>query len=159
MDEFEVIQVVGFAPLGAGLALQVQGLAADHAAPAGGLGEDAHGQKAAVGGQPFIPGQHGEGLREQTVPRQDGLAFAKGYVAGGLAPPEIVIVHGREIIVDERIGVDVLEGNGAGNRRFSGSAQDLGREHAEHGADPFATGFQAVPHGLAHLWGLSLLER
>ena len=59
-------------------------------------------------------------LRQQRVARQHGDAFAEDLVVGRLAAAEIVVVHRRQIVVDERVGVDALDG--AGQRQGVGFA-------------------------------------
>ena len=56
------------------------------------------------------PGERlvGEGL--ERVSGEDGDGFAENDVAGGLAAAEIVVVERRQIVVDERIGVQHLDG-------------------------------------------------
>jgi hypothetical protein len=44
----------------------------------------------------------------QGVPRQDRGGLVEGLVAGGPAAPQVVVVHGRQVVVDQRIGVDQL---------------------------------------------------
>ena len=61
-------------------------------------------------------GQHLEGAGLQGVAGQDGDGFAEGLVAGGLAAAQIVVVQGGQIVVDERVGVEHLQGRAqAGN--------------------------------------------
>ena len=86
-------------------------------------------------------------LCQQRVARQHRDAFAKDLVVGRFAAAEIVIVHRRQIIVDERIGVDAL--NGAGKRHGVGFASTAGRSgrEAERGAHPLATGKERIAHG------------
>ena len=54
-------------------------------------------------------GQHFVGLRLQRVTRQNRNGFAKDLVAGGAAAAQVVVVERRQIIVDERVGVQHLE--------------------------------------------------
>ncbi len=53
-------------------------------------------------------GLEGEGL--ESVAGEDGGGFAEDDVAGGLAAAEVVVVEGGEIVVDEGISVDHLQG-------------------------------------------------
>ncbi len=53
-------------------------------------------------------GLEGEGL--EGVAGEDGDGFAEDYVAGGLAAAEVVVVEGGEVVVDEGVGVEHLEG-------------------------------------------------
>ena len=53
-------------------------------------------------------GLEGEGL--EGVAGEDGDGFAEDDVAGGLAAAEVVVVEGGEVVVDEGVGVEHLEG-------------------------------------------------
>ena len=50
-----------------------------------------------------------EGEGQQAVARQDRRRLVKGPVDGRPAAPEIVVVHRRQIVMDERVAVDALE--------------------------------------------------
>ena len=98
-------------------------------------------------------------LRQQRVARQHGDAFAEDFVVGRFAAAVIVVVHRRQIVVDERIGVDALDG--AGERHgvgFAAAASRRGREQ-NGGAHPFAAGEERVAHGLVDRGGLGLFGR
>ena len=86
-------------------------------------------------------------LRQQRVARQHGDAFAEHLVVGRLAAAEIVVVHRRQIVVDERVGVDALDG--AGQRQGVGFASAAGRRRreAKRGAHPLAAGKERITHG------------
>ena len=133
-------------------------MAAHHASPSGRFRQDADRLDPTVGGETFIADQDCEGFREQAVPREDGLAFAEGHVAGGFAAPQVVIVHGGQVIVDEGLGVDVFQGRGAGEGDLRRASERFGGQHAEHRTHALAPGFEAVAHGLAHPWGFSVLQ-
>ena len=72
----------------------------------------------------------------QLIAGQDSNAFAKNFVIGQFAPPIIVVVHGRQVVVDERVSVDALDGagqrHGLGLRAATGSGgcQAQGRAQA-----------------------------
>jgi hypothetical protein len=53
-------------------------------------------------------GLEGEGL--ERVAGEDGDGFAEDDVAGGLAAAEVVVVERGEVVVDERVGVEHLDG-------------------------------------------------
>ena len=53
-------------------------------------------------------GLEGEGL--EGVAGEDGDGFAEDDVAGGFAAAEVVVVEGGEVVVDEGVGVEHLEG-------------------------------------------------
>jgi hypothetical protein len=57
-----------------------------------------HGSRARLG-QPL------ERQSQQGVPGEDGDGLSEHLVIGGLSAPEVVIIHGRQIVVDERVAV------------------------------------------------------
>ena len=78
--------------------------------------------------------RRGRGLREnferdgeQRVAREDGDAFAEDLVRGRPAAAEVVVVHAREVVVDERVGVDALDGAGGGEWLLRPSRRRLRR--------------------------------
>ena len=61
-------------------------------------------------------GQHGLiGHIQQTIPGQNGHGFAVHPMIGGLSPAQRIVVHGRQIVVDQRIGVDHFQRTGEGH--------------------------------------------
>jgi hypothetical protein len=93
-------------------------------------------------------GLEGEGL--EGVAGEDGDGFAEDDVAGGLAAAEVVVVEGGEVVVDEGVGVDHLEGCaesiGSG-WEVAGACDHASGFHAEDGAEALATGEGGVAHG------------
>jgi hypothetical protein len=92
---------------------QILHLAADHAA-----GATAAGQLATTCGSDSCWISFGQNLKrqcQQAIAGQDGQRLAKFHMASWQAPTEVVIVHGRQVVVDERIGVNHL--HGAGGRK------------------------------------------
>ena len=57
-------------------------------------------------------GQHLEGAGLQRVAGQDGGGFVEGLVAARLAAAQVVVVHGRQVVVHQRIGVQHFDGGG-----------------------------------------------
>ncbi len=93
-------------------------------------------------------GLEGEGL--QGVAGEDGGGFAEEDVAGGLAAAKVVVVEGGEVVVDEGVGVEHLEGGTEVGDAFgivAGACDHAGGLHAEYGAETFAAGEGAVAHG------------
>ena len=89
-------------------------LAADHALHAGGPGHLGQRAEHARGLALLAVGDQAEGLGEQAVAGQDGDVLAERDVAGGQAAAQAVVVDGRQVVVDQRVGVDELEGGGEG---------------------------------------------
>jgi len=92
---------------------QIDHLAADHAGRPGSSGERCH-QLAA---HPRIAmrigiGQRPEGGRQETVAGEHRRRFVELLVAGGAAAAQVAVVHRRQIVVHERIGMDHLDCRG-----------------------------------------------
>ena len=51
-----------------------------------------------------------KGQRMERIARQNGRGFIKGAMHSGFAMPHIIIVHARQIIVDERVNVNAFDG-------------------------------------------------
>jgi len=58
-------------------------------------------------------GQNLKGERLQGIPREDGRCLTKGAVAARFATSQVIIVHGRQVIMYQRIGVNQLNGTGS----------------------------------------------
>ncbi len=130
------------------LALDVEHLAADHAVDgADGVGDEAddlHG----CGGRRVEAGEDFEGAGLQRIAGEDGDGFAESHVAGWLAAAQVVVVERGQVVVDERVGVQHLDGraealDAAGKRACDGD----GGLHGEHGAQALAAGKDRVAHG------------
>ena len=91
-------------------AFQIHDLAPDHAidGPYGG----SHQLKGAhrPGRADLEPCQHFKGERQQRIPRQDGSRLAELDVARRHPAAQVIIVHGRQVVMDQRVGVDHLHG-------------------------------------------------
>src|SRR5690606_27231972 len=99
-------------------AQQVDHLAAGHAARARGHGQ-AGGQLAADGrilvGVLVQDDVEGGGL--QGVAGEDGGGLVIGPVHGGTAPAHVVVVHAGQVVVDQAVGVNALQGAGRAEHR------------------------------------------
>ncbi len=97
-------------------------------------------------------GVEGESL--EGVAGEDGDGVAEDLVAGGLAAAEIVIVEGGKIVVNERVGMEHLDGGaeinggqfGRDGRRAVLAGEAPGFE-TKDGAETLAAGEDAVAHG------------
>ena len=75
----------------------------------GGVGnqaDDLHGCR----GRRIQSGEDFVGARLQGVPGQNRDGLAKRHVAGGLAAAQVVVVQRGKIVVDQRVGVQHLDG-------------------------------------------------
>jgi hypothetical protein len=85
-------------------------------------------------------GQHGEGLGEQSIPSQDSHPLAEDDVGCRFAAAKIVVIHAREVVMDERVGVDHLNGASGGQGLVRGAAAGFGCGAAKNRAQALATG-------------------
>ncbi len=97
----------------------------------------------AVAGREYFKG-HGQ----QGVPCQDGRSLVKSDMTGRLSPPEIIVVHGGQIVMDQRVGMNHFQGTGGGKGLFRGTADSLGTGQAKDGPESFSSGHQRIGHGL-----------
>ena len=96
-------------------------------------------------------GQGLEGGSQQAVTGQDRGGLSVDHVVGGTAPAQLVVVHGGQIVVNERIGVDHLHraGKGQGGLRIA-PAHAAALQH-QHRPDTFAARHQRVLHRLPQI--------
>lgn len=127
-------------------------LAADEAAAACGVGEFADQRVGQSGLRGVALGEQGKGVREQRIAGEERGRFVELFVRGGTAAAEVVVVHARQVVVDERVGVEALNRDGSGERicRLVGDRRYrlkelVGREH-EHGTEAFSSGRERVAH-------------
>src|SRR5919202_4910104 len=123
-------------------------LAADHAVDARGRGQLAD-RGEDVGRLALLLVQdEAEGLGVEPVAGQDRDVLAVLDVACRPPPAQLVVVHGGEIVVDERVRVDELERRRERQHGRGVTADRLGRGGREHGTDALAAGEQRVAHRL-----------
>ena len=147
VDELEL----GGCGVGFFLGEEVFDLAADEALAAGGDGEFAGERETGRGG---VAGREEfEGVGEQGVAGEEGGGFVEGFVAGGATAAEVVVVHAGEVVVDQRVGVYALDGDGGGEGIESGRTGELRRGQKQDGAEAFAAGLKTVAHGLVQARG------
>src|SRR5882672_8004278 len=107
---------------------EIDRLAARHASGAAGIGQHVDHSRARLGVDPhrLVARENLEREDLQGVAYQNGGRLIEGAVTGRTAAPEVVVIHGREVIVDQRIRMDQLDGG-------SGPVQS-GEVDAEYGA-------------------------
>ena len=76
----------------------------------------------------------------------------------GLPPPQVIIIHRRQVVVDQAHRVDHLERHGRRHRGLLRPAEHLARREAQHGADALPPRHEGVRHRLAYLVGLGDLR-
>lgn len=85
---------------------------------------------------------------EEGVACQHGDAFPKYFVVGGTTAPEVVIVHAGEVIMDQRVGMDALDGCGGWESVGYAAATGFGGRDTGDWTESFAACEQAIAHGL-----------
>src|SRR4051794_25030704 len=93
------------------------------------------------------------GLREQTVAGENRDVLAEPDVTGGLAAAQVVVVHRRQVVVDERVGMDQLERGRRGHHPVRIEADGLRRGQRQNRADALAAGKQRMAHRLLQAAG------
>jgi hypothetical protein len=92
--------------------------------------------------------QHLEGAGEQRVTGQNGGRLVEGAMAGGLAATKIVIIHRRQVVMNQRIGVQHLDrgrdSRGTGRRH----GENMRHLHHQEAAQPLAAAEDGVAHRL-----------
>ena len=165
-------QAVGVERSGARMpaALEIDRLAADHAGGARGVGDDARSPRACgalsrgddvrIGRR--LAREQRERFGQQRVAGEDRHALAEDDVRGRPAAAQRVVVHRRQVVVDERIGVNHLERAGRRQRQrvrgLVGVLAELlgdrfGGGERQHRTQPLAAGEQAVAHRLGDVGG------
>jgi len=90
--------------------LEIDGLAAGHAARADGIGEYLqHFQSCCGGNSRGCLGQHFEGARLQGIAGEDRRCFVERAMTGGPAAAQIVVVHGGQVVVHQAVDVDEFD--------------------------------------------------
>ncbi len=123
-------------------------LTADHAVHAGRRGELAGGGQELAGFGCLLGQEQAERLGEEAIAGQDRHVLAERLVAGETATPEVVVVHGRKVVVDQRVGVDQLDRRPERKHRGPGQPERAGCGEHQDGPDPLAAGQQRVAHRL-----------
>ena len=145
---------------------KIDGLAANHSARASGLRNNLHRTELSVAQDgrrnarhlPWFAREKHERFREQSVTGENRQALAVDDVVGRPASPQGVVVHGRQIVVDERVGVNQLERTRGRHRCRACAFQMIGiggfsRCERQHRPKALAAGQQAVAHGVGQLRG------
>ena len=88
----------------------------------------------------------GEGL--QRVAGEDRVGLAEPLPDRRTSAPELVVVHRRQVVVDERVVVEELDRGGREPRVLGRPADGDGRGEADERTDPLAARADGVAHGL-----------
>jgi hypothetical protein len=134
----------------ASFAFEVGHLAGDELEGTGGPGEFEDDVAVGISGPGPALGGDLEGLGEQGIAGEDGDPFTEDLVVGEASASIIVVIHGRQVVVDEGVGVDAFHGASQGHGVGRGPPAGLGGGQAEDGAETFSAGEQGIPHGFVN---------
>jgi hypothetical protein len=70
-------------------------------------------------------------------------------MTGGFSTAQVIVVHRRQVVVDEAVGVDQFDGCGRGIEPLEPSAEGLTGHVDEHRTQSLASAQHAVAHRLA----------
>ncbi len=93
-----------------------------------------------------LVGEDVEGVGEKRIAGEDGGRIVVGLVDGRLAPAKVVVVHGRQVVMDERIAVDAFERGGHAKDGRPGHAEQSGALDHQERPQALAAVEDAVPH-------------
>ena len=99
------------------------------------------------------------GRRLESVSRQYRQGLAIDLVVSGLAPAEIVVIHARQVVVDQGIGVNQLQRAAHRHGLVPVQTAQPGKLQRHHRTQPLAAGENAVPHGLIEVRPMGLLRK
>ena len=92
-------------------------------------------------------GQDFKGQIVQAIAGQHGGGFIEGLVHGGLPAAQVIIVHARQIVVDQAVDMDAFDRERDPERLFAWHMEDIaGRNHQQR-AHAFATADRRMAHG------------
>ena len=132
-------------PLSGGI--DIQRLAAAHAGGTGGVCQRLQAVHAQCCRQ-WCLGQQAEGAGLQGVPGQDRGGFVEGDVGGGFATAQGIVVHRRQVVVHQRIGMDQFHRHRGRVEPFRLSAEQLASGIDQQRTHALATAEDGMAHGL-----------
>ncbi len=129
--------------------LQVEALTADHAGGTG-CARETEGQLGAHGGigVGVRTGQQLERDGQQGVAGQDGGPFVEGLVHGRPAATQIVVVHGRQVVMHERIAMHAFQRRGGRQGGAGLHAEQGGALDQQERTYPLAPAKRGMTHGV-----------
>jgi len=83
-------------------------------------------------------------MSQQSVTRKQRGGLVELLVQGRSATTQIIIVHAWQVVVDERVSVDVFDGGGGGVGREWGRLEQVGGRENQDRPQALAAGGQAV---------------
>jgi len=89
-----------------------------------------------------------EGKGQQRIPGKDRNSFAVHFVGRRPSPSEVIVIHTREVVMNEAVGMEAFHGAGGWHRRRDLAAARLGSRQTKDGPEAFSSGEYAVAHRL-----------
>jgi len=133
---------------GAAGRIEVECLPAGHALRSDGLGQhDQHLQFCTLGEPRRAACEHREGQSLQGITGQYRGPFIEGAVAARAPATQIVVVHRRQVIMNQAVGVDELHGGGGSIETVHRSPKRRAGDIHQERAQPLAAVQYAVAHG------------
>ena len=131
------------------LGFEIERLPARHAAGAGSRGKGGDQRHLAPGRQfRSVIREDTKSIGQQAVAGKDGGRLVEGLVDRRQAAPQIVVVHRRQIVMDQRIAMDAFERRGDSERRLSAHRKKRRAFHHQKRPEPLAAAQLAVPDRL-----------
>ena len=96
----------------------------------------------------FGPRHDVEGERQKPVTREDRGRVVEGLVHGRLATPQLVVVHGRQVVVHQRIAMDAFERGTRHQGMLARNPEQRRALHHQEGPEPLAGTQARIAHGI-----------
>ena len=141
------------------LCQQVDRLSALHSDRAAGVGDEFHDLYADIARYVPYPGKHGESERLQSVGREYRRCFVVFAVHGGHPAPQVVVVHGGQVVVNERECMNQLDCCGRCVQYDFVDVEAFTRGVNEQRAHALAAVENRVTHRLVQLRGVGVRVR
>ena len=94
------------------------------------------------------PRQDIEGKGEEPVAGEDRGGVVEGLVDSGLAAAQVVIVHGRQVVMHQRIAMHAFERGPRHQRLLTIDAEQACALHHQEGPEPLAGPEAGIAHGV-----------
>jgi len=123
-----------------GLGDQVDHLAADHPRRTGRIRQAPRSARSATAGSPCVSGcdSTSNAIVSKPVAGEHRGRVVERLVAGRPAAPQVAVIHRREVVMDQRIGVDHLDRRGDLQRAAPGDAEQPGARQHQQRPQPLA---------------------
>ena len=90
--------------------------------------------------------------RKKRVASENGSCIVESLMDSRPSATEVVIIHGRKVVVDQRITMHELKGGTSHQRAFVGHAKHRRCLDHQKRPQPFAAIERSVPHGRNKPW-------